>query len=524
MFHHAQMMKLALLTTTQMALADRLAIESGIAGIELMEHAGAAVADVATELVAAGTPILVLCGPGNNGGDGFIAARILRERGFPVRLALLGEVSHLKGDAAEAARRWGGPTLPSEALDFADAGLVVDGLFGAGLDRDLTGSARQLVEGINRWRQDAGHPVLAIDVPSGLDGNTGAVRGAAVRASATVTFFRFKPGHLLFPGRALCGEPRLAQIGTPESVLAEIAPRTFANAPDLWLAALPVPKVDGHKYSRGHALIVSGHAWTTGAARLTARAALRSGAGLVTLASPREALVINAAHLTSVMLTPCDGPAELAATLADPRKNAVAIGPGAGVGEATAELVLTALQAGLEGRGLVLDADALTSFSPSPRRLAQAIEQSANSVIMTPHDGEFGRLFNEKGALLDSAPQRRDNDETAFHSKLERVRQAAVEMGATVLLKGPDTVVAHPDGRASIAFDSPPWLATAGSGDVLTGLISGLLAQGMPPFEAASAAVWMHGSAGRTFGPGLIAEDLPEVMPAVLRDLYSQSI
>jgi len=514
------MSKLELLTTSEMAEADRLSIGAGVSGMALMERAGAAVADCAAGLALEGRSVVILCGPGNNGGDGFIAARLLRERGLGVKVHLLGDASRLRGDAAEAARRWAGPVEPCSAVDLEAAGLVVDGLFGAGLARDLEGEARALVERVNLWSGESGRPVVAIDVPSGLDGDTGAVRGAAIVASATVTFFRFKPGHLLLPGRTLCGEAHLADIGTPEAVLDAIRPKAFADAPELWRALLPIPGVGGHKYSRGHALVLSGGPWTTGAARLSARAALRMGAGLVTLASPREALGINAAHLTAVMLTPCDGAADLAAILRDPRKNALVMGPGAGVGKATMDLVLEALRSDPPDRALVLDADALTSFADDPRVLGAAIKRAGKAVLLTPHDGEFFRLFNSEGRLLESIIEACRGGETPFHSKLERARTAARESGAALILKGPDTVIASPDGRAAISFDAPPWLATAGSGDVLAGFAGGLLAQGMPLFEAACAAVWIHGACARALGPGLIAEDLAEAMPGVLRGLY----
>jgi len=518
--HHHPMTKLELLTTSEMAEADRLSIAAGVSGISLMERAGAAVADCALELAPRGRRVIVLCGPGNNGGDGFIAARLLRERGCDVQVHLLGEVGRLRGDAAKAASRWDGPIEPCSTLDLEPAGLVIDGLFGAGLTRDLDGQALALVERVNLWSQVSGLPVVAIDVPSGLDGDTGAVRGAAIMARATVTFFRFKPGHLLLPGRTLCGEPHLADIGTPELALAAIRPRAFVDAPDLWRLLLPLPGVGAHKYARGHALVLSGGAWTTGAARLSARAALRVGAGLVTLASPREALAVNAAHLTAIMLTPCDGAADMAAILDDKRKNALVLGPGAGVGKATMDIVLEALRSDPPDRALVLDADALTSFEDDPAMLAKAIKRGGKPVVLTPHEGEFSRLFNSEGRLLESRPQLFQIGETSFHSKLERARRAARESGATLILKGPDSVIASPDGRAAISFDAPPWLATAGSGDVLAGFVGGLLAQGMPMFEAACAAVWIHGACARAIGPGLIAEDLAEAMPGVLRGLY----
>ena len=513
------MAKLELLTNSEMAEADRLSLAAGVCGMSLMERAGLAVAECAAGLAPEGLDVVVLCGPGNNGGDGFIAARLLRERGLSVRVHLLGEAERLRGDAAEAARRWSGPIQPCSALALDGVGLIVDGLFGAGLTRDLGGEARALVERVNHWARTTGLPVVAIDVPSGLDGDTGAVRGVAIEARATVTFFRFKPGHLLLPGRILCGEAHLADIGTPVSVLEAIRPRAFADIPELWRGLLPLPGVAAHKYVRGHTLVLSGGPWTTGAARLSARAALRMGAGLVTLASPRDALAINAAQLTAVMLTPCDGPADLALILRDQRKNALVLGPGAGVGKGTMDLVLEALRSDPPDRAIVLDADALTSFEDDPVLLANAIKRAGKPVVLTPHEGEFRRLFNNEGGLLESDRLHRENHETPFHSKLERARKAARESGAVLILKGPDTVIAAPDGRAAISFDAPPWLATAGSGDVLAGFVGGLLAQGMPLFEAACAAVWIHGACARGIGPGLIAEDLSEVIPGVLQGL-----
>ncbi len=493
------MTKSELLANAEMARADRLTIEAGTPGIALMERAGVAVADAAAEV--AGAPpsrVAVLCGPGNNGGDGFVAARLLRERGYDVALGLLGEVGALKGDAEAAARRFGGPVESALELDFERADVVIDALFGAGLSRDIDGAAKALVDKLNIWSR-AGKAVLAVDVPSGVDGDTGAVRGVAVTARSTVAFFRFKPGHLLLPGRELCGEARLADIGVSENTLAEIAPKTFANTPDVWRSALPALQTQGHKYTRGHALVMSGPAWSTGAARLSARGALRGGAGLVTLASRRDAHLVNATQLTAIMIAACDGPAELERLLGDQRVNAVVLGPGLGVGEATADLVAAALLSSAPGRSLVLDADVLTTFAGRAGLLASRIKACGMPVFLTPHEGEFARLFNDKG------------------SKLDRARRAAETVGATILLKGPDTVVAHPDGRASICFDAPPWLATAGSGDVLAGILAGLLAQGMPAFQAASAAVWMHGAAARAFGPGLIAEDIPEKLPEIWR-------
>ncbi len=504
-----------LLTTQEMAAAERLAMAAGVPGIELMEQAGAGVAEVAANLVGEGARIAILCGPGNNGGDGFVAGRLLAARGFVVSLGLLGRLDAVRGDAATAARRWQGAVAPAGELDLEAADLVVDALFGSGLVRDLQGEGLALVAALNRWRARSSRPVVAVDVPSGLDANTGQARGGAVEASATVTFFKARPGHLLLPGRGFCGRLHVHEIGISDNVLAAALPQTFANVAPLWQGRFPRPAIQGHKYSRGHTLVVSGGPWSTGAARLAARAALRAGSGLVTLASPRAALTINASHLTAIMLTPCDGPDELRKILTDQRINAVILGPGLGLGEATVAMVKTLLESESEDRSVTLDADALTSFTGRGRELAQAIQASKKPVILTPHDGEFARLFNSKGDFLESSQELLESYPRA--SRLERSRKAAAVMGATIVLKGPDTIVAHPDGRASIAGNAPPFLATAGSGDVLAGIISGLTAQAMPVFEAASSAVWLHAEAGAWLGPGLIAEDLPDALPQVLR-------
>ena len=495
-----------LLTPAEMSEADRTAIEAGTPGIALMERAGLAVADEAARRAKARGRIVVLCGPGGNGGDGFIAARLLMSRGYAVELGLIGRREALKGDPALAASRFEGPVLDAAAIDPGGADCVIDALFGAGLARDIDGEAKAIIERVNAFARGGG-PVVAVDVPSGVDGETGGVRGVAVEASASVTFFRLKPGHLLLPGRTLCGTIRLADIGIPESALARVRPQAFVNSPALWRDALPRPSADSHKYARGAVLVLSGPAHRTGAARLAARAALRSGAGIVTLASPLDAVAVNAAHSTAVMVEPFSGTREFEALLADERRRAITLGPGAGVGATLRKLTAAALTKASERRTIVLDADALTSFAGEAERVAALVARGGHEVVLTPHEGEFARLF--KGA---SGVGLEDD-------KLKRARAAARFIGAVVLIKGADTVVAAPDGRGTIGWDLPPWLATAGSGDVLAGLVSGLAAQGMPVFEAASAAVWLHGACGRALGPGLIAEDLPEALPGVLRAL-----
>jgi hydroxyethylthiazole kinase-like uncharacterized protein yjeF len=503
-------MPIELLTTHEMAQADRLAAASGIASISLMEAAGAAVGRAAARHLYAegGRRVAVLCGPGNNGGDGYVAARVLREFGFEVRVASIIPAAGLRGDAAEAARLWGGEIGPSEGLVLDGADVAIDALFGAGLARDLDGAAKRAVERIDEWGRSTGRPIIAVDVPSGIDGTTGKVRGASLHATETITFFRLKPGHLLLPGRLYCRALTLADIGIPVSVLDEIGPKTFVNKPELWRDALRLPNIEGHKYTRGHAVVVSGHMPETGAARLAARGSLRAGAGLVTIASPRTALAVHAASLAAIMVRESEGPAGLAKLLADPRKNAVVLGPGLGVGEETCALVeIALLPSGAEKRrASVLDADALSSFSGQAGRLFAAIRACGRPVVLTPHDGEFARLFKELKQL----------------PKVERAREAARISGAIIVLKGADTVVADPDGRAAIAHNAPAWLGTAGAGDVLAGTIGGLLAQGMPAFEAAAAAVWMHGETAAYFGPGLISEDLPEMLPKVWAALTGQ--
>jgi len=490
-----------LLTPDEMAECDRLTIAGGILGIALMEKAGRAVAD-AVARHPLGTRVVVVAGPGNNGGDGFIAARVLAERGYPVRMLLLVDVAALRGDAAEAARLWGRPIERAAPDAIGSAGVIIDALFGAGLNRPLEGETRALIEAMNA----SGSTIVAVDLPSGINGASGAIMGAAVKASESITFFRRKPGHVLLPGRVHAGPVRVADIGIPDTVLERARPQTFADSPTLWGRAFPIPSLDGHKYSRGHAVVVSGDLSFTGAARLAARGALRAGAGLVTLASPRAALAVNAAASLAVMVRAADGPDELRALLADKRLNTVVLGPGLGVGADTRALVETTLDG---DRAVVLDADALTSFADNPGVLFASISSRTRPVVLTPHQGEFSRLFNGISQTSGEA------------SKLALAKLAAQSSGAIVLLKGPDTVVAASDGRAAINENAPPWLATAGSGDVLAGIIAGLLAQHMPGFEAACAGVWLHGEAGNEAGPGLISEDLPEALPSIYRRLFA---
>jgi hydroxyethylthiazole kinase-like uncharacterized protein yjeF len=478
----------AVLRVAQMVEADRLTIAAGTPGIDLMHNAGTA---VAREIVKRWSVrrVSILCGPGNNGGDGFVVASALAAAGWPVRLALLGPRERLRGDAQYHATRWTGSVEPLTPAAIEDAQLVVDAIFGAGLSRALDPPVALTLT----FAAQRGLPLIAVDIPSGVMGDTGETLGA-IAANCTVTFTRKKPGHLLFPGRALCGDTVVAEIGTPSSVIDAVAVDTWENEPTLWRRALPQLQVAGNKYTRGHALLNGGYPMT-GAARMAARAAARLGAGLTSIAVPEAALPVYAAALTSIMVHPLTGMADFARLLSDARYTAFLIGPGAGVNDTTRERALAMLAT---RRPVLLDADAISVFAAQPATLAGAIK---GPCVLTPHEGEFARLFDSSG------------------DKLARARRASRSCGAVVVLKGADTVIAAPDGRAVINGNAPASLATAGAGDVLGGMILGLLAQGMDAFLAAAAAVWLHGAAAMDFGPGLLAEDLPDLLPAVLRRL-----
>lgn len=482
---------LAVLTVQECYRADQLAAEAGVSGTELMENAGRAVAEAIAARWSPGElpgPAVILCGPGNNGGDGFVVARLLAAKGWPVRLGLLGDAGRLPKDAAHHAGLWSGFVEPLSESLLDGAGLVVDALFGAGLTRPLEGAAAEVLTRASRQ----GLPLVAVDVPSGLQGDSGAPLGDVVaEAALTVSFFRAKPAHLLFPGRRLCGELVIADIGIPAQVLASIAPHTCRDAPGLWLPHWPPRVAESHKYHFGHALVLGGGVMT-GAARLAARAALRVGAGLTTLAVPAEALTVYQLASASLIVQPGIDPDAVQRRLEDGRYNALLLGPGFGSGDGTCAVAERLLAS---RRACVLDADALTSFAPEPVRLFKAIEAPT---VLTPHDGEFRRLFPDLEG-----------------DRLTRARAAAARSGAVVLLKGADTVIAAPTGAAAIVDNAPPQLATAGTGDVLSGLVTGLLAQGLPAFEAAAAGAWLLGAAASEVGRGLISDDLPEALASV---------
>jgi ADP-dependent NAD(P)H-hydrate dehydratase / NAD(P)H-hydrate epimerase len=392
----------------------------------------------------------------------------LAQDGWPVAVAALG-APRAGSDAALAATRWRGNNVSFTQQEVARAELVIDAVFGAGLSRDLDPGLIQVLQ--------AARTLVAVDTPSGVDGATGAVRGYAPQAALTVTFFRLKPGHLLLPGRDLCGETVLADIGMPAGVLDTVRPRVFRNEPGLW--TLPVLTTDAHKYDRGHVTIMGG-AEMTGAARLAADAARRAGSGLVTIAASGAAAVYRAGSPGTLV-----SEAPLAELLADRRRSVWVCGPG--LGPAAARSIWPELIAA--ERIVVGDADVFTAFAREPDALRGA-------AVLTPHAGEFARAFGPIGV-----------------DRLAAVREAAARTEAVVLLKGADTIIARPDGMVAINASAPVWLATAGAGDVLSGLIAGLLAQGMSAWDAASAGAWLHGRAAAEVGPGLIAEDLAPALP-----------
>jgi hydroxyethylthiazole kinase-like uncharacterized protein yjeF len=434
-----------------------------------MENAGRAVAR-AVHARFAPCRTLVLCGPGNNGGDGYVAARHLEAFGWPVAVASLAPPV---GDAIPAAAAWRGAGVPFALEEVGRADLTIDAVFGAGLTRDLAPAVADMLRAARR--------MVAVDVPSGLDGATGQVRGYAPQAALTVTFFRRKPGHLLLPGRTLCGELVLADIGIPAAVLAEAGAKCWHNGPLLW--DVPIPATDGQKYKRGDVTVLGGP--MPGAARLAALAARRAGAGIVTIAAADPFGVYQAGEPGTIV-----DERPLAELLGDTRRQTWVCGPG--LDAAAARAALPALVAA--GRRVVADAGVFSAFAGEPEGLRGA-------AVLTPHEGEFARVFGPVGP-----------------DRLAAARAAAARCGCVVLLKGSDTVIAAPDGRAAINDSAPPWLATAGSGDTLAGIIAALLAQGMQPWQATCAGAWLHGRAGAHAGPHLIAEDLAGALPRAFAD------
>ena len=491
--------KHCILSTDQMDKVDQSSIDElkklGKTGAELMEAAGLSVVRTITS-DCNGQNVLVLCGPGNNGGDGFVVGHHLQKMSFNVEVALLCELADLKGDALTMANRWVGGVVPISPEILSGKDIIVDAIFGTGLSKEINGHLKETLEAANEIKAHK----ISIDIPSGVKGDTGEVLGVAFKADKTITFSRKKPAHLLYPGKALCGDILVAEIGVPDQIVNDIGPDIFCNNPELWNKFIPRFEGSIHKYQKGHAVVVSGNMIQTGASRMAAMAALRIGAGLVSVSSPEDALQTHAAHLTGIMIRRRE---QLTKDLQDDRLNVWCIGPAAGVNDITKKNVLKIVKS---GRKVVLDADALTVFEGGPLELFEAINSTAKSeCVLTPHAGEFARIFPYLKKL----------------DKITAAKNAAKLSGAVLIYKGADTVIASPDGRCVISDNAMPTLATAGSGDVLAGILTGFLAQNMPVFEAACAAVWIHSECGKLFGEGLIAEDLPGLIPQVLEIVKS---
>lgn len=483
----------ALLTQDAMQALDAQAMQQGTEGITLMRRAGAAVVGVIERDFPQPATALVLCGLGKNGGDGFIIAGLLLQKGWTVMCSVIGDAAQLTAPALQARADYSGALAPWSPELLSSCAIVVDALFGVGLNRPLSTEMEAIIQSVN----DSRLPVFAVDMPSGIHPDTGLALGQAICARTTVTFTRKKSGLLLLPGRVHAGEVVVADIGIADSIIASTTAACAENHPSLWREQLPRFGAEQHKYHHGHALVLGGGVMT-GAARLAARAAQRTGAGLVTVAAPPYATLVYASNLDSVLVHPVTTIEDWCRQAEDPRKSALLLGPGAGVSELLQAQVLAALAT---GKPALLDADALTAFAAQPEKLFRALHPQT---VLTPHAGEFERLFG---------PQR------SFTDKLSLVTRMARLVQCVVLLKGADTVIAAPDGRAVINANAPPWLATAGSGDVLAGILTGFLAQGVEAFTAACMATWLHGAAAQDFSPGMIAEDLVAALPQTLAKL-----
>ncbi len=529
-----------LLTSAQMRAVEAAAIATGqTTGLELMERAGRAVVDAVFEewpgFAENPRSAVVLCGPGNNGGDGYVIARLLLGLGWDVRVFHYGDLDKLPPDARANYERVGVPVAPLSDYDRSSGwhcDVLIDALFGIGLKRglpelgELMGNTSDMVD---CFEIEPGHiigrpAIVAVDIPSGICADSGRVfphgdevDRFAIKAHLTVTFHRAKLGHFLGDAPQNVGKLVIKDIGILEALTNQTNGRREANINNAQRIGPPHvsnlgKETSDHKFNHGHAVVLSGGLGHGGAARLAARGALRIGAGLVTVACPAAALIEHASHLTSVMLRPFKDGAGLAEVLSDQRINAICVGPGMGSRAQTCDLVETVL---LARRATVVDADGLSAFADDPQRLFDLLHERC---VITPHGGEFARLFPEIAAEFSAVPKI-----GPAYSKVDAARAAAKIAGCIVVFKGADTVIAAPDGRCAVHsahYDqAAPWLATAGSGDVLAGFITGLLARGNPPMKAAEMAAWLHGACARKFGPGLIAEDLPEQLPAVLREL-----
>lgn len=485
-----------ILTSAEMKQADLAAIESGTPAMTLIRSAAAGLAQVIRSNMPAGR-VLFLCGKGNNGADGFIAAEMLRAKGWNIRVACLVKPKELKEDATRCAKAFNGEieSLNSN-LSVHSTDLVIDAIFGTGFEGELPPELVILFDKIRSKKI----PVIAVDVPSGMNATTGDIAEGTLKPAMTVVFCRKKIAHVLQPARSFCGRQQLVAVPIADTDIAALGTQTFENDPALWLNDFPFPQAQMHKYDRGH-VVVYGGADRTGAACLAAYAAQRSGTGVVSITAPSaDAGLVYKLYRASMMVDTWQTADEFKALLRDERKNTVLIGPGAGTDEKTKGAVLVALDF---NKTLVLDADALTAFKDDPAALFKKLSPRH---ILTPHEGEFARLFGDLPG-----------------SKLERARAAAKTAHAIVILKGSDTVIAAPDGTAVINTNAPPILAIAGAGDVLAGLVAGFAAQGMSSFMASIAGVWLHGAAAKSHGAGLTAEDIINIIPQTLKSLFASA-
>ena len=489
---------LPVVTAKEMYRAEDLGTKSGTTKLELMENA---CRSVVSEISARWTPrkVLILCGPGQNGGDGLGVACLLRQRRWTVEVALDNPDKAFLGNAKIMAERWGGTYVDLASVQVEDYVLIIDALYGIGLNRALEGYLLKFFQKLNRHKID----VVAIDIPSGISADTGEVLGGCATAVLTITFGRPKCGHFLVPGKIFCGELIVADIGLKSSIFETTGQTTKLNGPDLWLDRMPFPESKMHKYDRGHAVVVGGGSEnSTGAGLLAAESALRAGAGLVTIAAPADGLQHYRSGSPSIMVESAEDGDRLDSILTDERKNVVLIGPGTGVTNKTLSWALRILSF---PKKVVLDADALTCFSSD---LEQLFELTSSDTVLTPHDGEFNRLFpNFSGG-----------------DKITRTRMAAQLSGAVIVYKGSDTIIADPEGSVVINSNAPATLASAGTGDVLSGIIAGFLAQGCSAFDASCIGVWCHGLAATKLGAGLISSDLVRHISEVKNYIYTKNL
>lgn len=475
----------AVLPTVKIQELERQVIEGGSSVVELMDRAASGIVE---EILSHFTvrPTLILCGPGNNGGDAYAVALKLIEKGWPV------EAMDIVGSSSEAAqhykRLYKKPFLPFSTHDLDHFDLLIDGIFGIGLKRELPQEIQAFIHNVNVRRI----PVVSIDMPTGVDSDTGDVRGASLHAKLTITFNYRKPAHLLYPGKLSCGDVILKDIGLGQSP----NPNILVNHPELWFDDFPIPNPLDHKYHRGHALLLGGEEYT-GATQLASLAARRAGAGLVSIACSEKTHSIYALSAPGTLTKIVRDSKGWVEVLKDVRKNAFLLGPGLEPTAVARERVLAALAT---KRPVILDAGALNAFAPE--NIKTLFSACHDQVIFTPHEGEFKEIFGSLGG-----------------SKIERTLQAARQSGAMIYLKGADSVIASPAGQILLQENAPPWLATAGTGDVLAGMILGFLAQGVKPLQACGVASWVHGESAQQAGFGMIAEDLLDHLQEALQGI-----